>query len=477
MHSGKRVLLLDPNESRRDVLTRRLRAQSYAVEETGDAAAGAELALSAPPAVVVANLWMPGISGVQLCRLLGSEPATAHVPVVLCGEDDEPHNRFWAERAGAFAYVLCGRTGDLMRALAKAAQRVAPEDEFFVQLSGGSSDIRDRLARHLDAALRESVIAAELRALASAGSFERLFDLFVQFLSQVVRYRWVALATSAPDRIALHHHPSLREAAEREARAVLRAESSALTIIEDEDAAALEETRAPLVCDVLFADTPVARFGLSPCTDADGAASSLASVVARELGGAIRMATLVEESRRLAATDALTGLMNRRAFASIMNGELARCARHGYPLSFALIDIDHFKQINDTRGHGAGDRVLASMGDLLREHLRRSDMAARWGGEEFVVAYTSTDSAGVRVAAERLRETIEHHAVADDAGLRIPITASIGIASLRLGESLDSLVDRADRAMYASKTAGRNRVTFSPDLAVVDPLASALAMP
>ncbi len=465
MHSGKRVLLLDPSDSRRDVLGRRLRAQGYVVDDTGDATAGADMALSAPPDAVVADLWMPGISGVQLCRLLRSEPATADVPVILSGEDDEPRNRFWAERAGAVAYVLKGRTGDLMRALARAADRPRRDDDFFVQLSGGSLDIRDRLARHLDTALFESVIAAEIRALASAGSFDRMFDLLAQFVSQVTRYRWLALATPAPERMAIHHHPDLRESAEQEAREALGSETSqaALTRVEDEDAAAGAKEAEAIVCSVPFGGVRVATFALSPCADREQDAASLAPILARELGAAIRMAVLVEDSQRLAATDVLTGLMNRRAFALLMASELARSQRHGYSLCFALLDVDHFKQINDTHGHAAGDGVLASIGGLLRDLLRRSDVAARWGGEEFVVAYTSTDMAGALVAGERLREALQERVVLNDSGARIPFTASIGLASWQSGEPLEALVDRADRAMYASKTAGRNRVTMSVD--------------
>src|ERR1019366_8662230 len=195
VNSGRRVLLIDPTDRRREILCRRLRAQGYLVDETADAAAGAHMALSAPPAAVIADLWMPGVSGVQLCRLLGSEPATADVPVVLCVERDEPRSRFWADRAGAAACVLKGRTGELVRALAKAVDTAPHDGGFFVQLSGGSIDIRDRLARHLDEALFDSVIAAELRALAHAGNFERLFDLLAQLLSQITRYRWIALAS------------------------------------------------------------------------------------------------------------------------------------------------------------------------------------------------------------------------------------------------------------------------------------------
>jgi two-component system cell cycle response regulator len=457
---AKRILLIDPAEGRRDVLARRLRAQGYAVEEAGEAAAGADLALSAPPAAVVADLWMPSVSGVQLCRLLRSEPATTDVPVILCGDREDPRNRFWADRAGADAYVIKGRTGELVRALAKAVEKSVQSESFFVQLSGGSVDIHDRIARHLDTALFELVIAAELRALASAGSFERLFDLFAQFMSQVARYRWIALATTHPERLAIHYHPTMRATAEREARHVLGVPAtSPLLTVEDEDAAVDEGGPAPASCAVLFAHSPVARFAIAPTVEGEPDARLLSAIVARELGGAIRMAALVEESQRLAATDALTGLMNRRAFAASMTGELSRCERHHYPLSLALLDIDHFKQVNDTRGHPVGDRVIAKVGELLRTHLRLSDLAARWGGEEFVVAYTSTDFGGARIAAERLRLAIEGLEIYSDAGDRIAVTASVGLASLHVNEELTGLVDRADKAMYVSKSAGRNRVS------------------
>jgi two-component system, cell cycle response regulator len=464
----KRILLIDPAEGRRQVLARRLRAQGYAVEEAGESATGADLALSAPPAAVVADLWMPSVSGVQLCRLLRSEPATADVPVILCGDRQDPRNRFWAERAGADSYVIKGRTGELVRALAKAVEKSAQSESFFVQLSGGSVDIHDRIARHLDTALFELVIAAELRALASAGSFERLFDLFAQFMSQVARYRWIALATTHPERLAIHYHPSARGAAEREARHVLGSKATTpLLCVEDEDASADPGGPPPATCAVLFDRSPVARFAVAPTVDGERDATLLSAIVGRELGGAVRMAALVEESQRLAATDSLTGLMNRRAFAASMAGELARCERHHYPLSLSLLDIDHFKQINDSRGHPVGDRVIAEVGELLRTHLRLSDLAARWGGEEFVVAYTSTDFVGARIAAERLRQTVEGLEIYGDAGDRISVTVSMGLASLHPNEALSSLVDRADRAMYVSKNAGRNRVTVcSEDVAV-----------
>lgn len=438
----------------------RLSAQGYAVEAAADPATGADMALAAPPAAVVADLWMPSISGVQLCRLLKAEPATMHVPVILRGDNDDPRSRFWAERAGAAGYVRKGRMGELVRVLSRAVNTSRDSDGFFMQLSGGSIDIRDRIARYLDAALFDSVIAAEVRSLAASGSFERLFDLFAQFLCQVLSYRWVALKTSAG--FALHHHPNNANSAEAEARLALGVgdEVAALTVV-DEDAHPDSEGAQQIVCSIQFGNAELGQIALSPSRSGESDTERLIELVARELGGPLRMASLMEEQQRLAAIDPLTGLCNRRSFLERAGIEVARSARYDLPLGMLLLDVDHFKAINDGFGHAGGDQVLSAMGAALKRILRVPDIAARWGGEEFVVALPSTDAEGAEIAAERVRAAIEALGVEHE-GKQIRLTASVGVASLKSNETLASLVDRADHAMYAAKVAGRNRVCAAP---------------
>jgi diguanylate cyclase (GGDEF)-like protein len=191
---------------------------------------------------------------------------------------------------------------------------------------------------------------------------------------------------------------------------------------------------------------------------------AMIGIIARELAGPIRMATLVEESQRLATVDTLTKLMNRRAFVAALEREISACSRYGHELSLLLFDVDHFKHINDRYGHKTGDIVLAQLGRHLMSQVRASDYTARWGGEEFVVGLTCTSSSGGMQFAERLRKSIEALSISDPAGTPVPVTASIGVAGFRTGESLDALVDRADRAMYAAKSSGRNRVALAPEL-------------
>jgi diguanylate cyclase (GGDEF)-like protein len=190
--------------------------------------------------------------------------------------------------------------------------------------------------------------------------------------------------------------------------------------------------------------------------------NQIVSIIARELGGPIRMATLVEEAQRLATIDPLTGLMNRRAFLNALDIEIERSMRLDTPLAVMLMDVDHFKAINDNRGHASGDTVLAAIGRLVVKQARRVDLVARWGGEEFVVALVGADAVTGLVAAERYREAVQRLAAVDNSGSPIPVTASFGLAVLEAGESIESVIDRADRAMYAGKTAGRNCVRVSP---------------
>jgi DNA-binding response OmpR family regulator len=159
-----RILLIDPAETVRKTLAERLHLQGFLVTECRDGAEGAVLALEDPPAAVIADLSMPSISGVQLCRLLKAEGGTAHVPVVLRGPEGR-RNQFWSEQCGAYAYVVKGRMGQLVRALRSAIERAevaAAGGDFFVQSSSEGLDVRDRIASHLDSALFDSVVAAEI---------------------------------------------------------------------------------------------------------------------------------------------------------------------------------------------------------------------------------------------------------------------------------------------------------------------------
>lgn len=167
---------------------------------------------------------------------------------------------------------------------------------------------------------------------------------------------------------------------------------------------------------------------------------------------------LEEELRRQATTDSLTGLFNRRHYHGLIGREIARSRRSGTPLSFCVLDIDHFKRVNDSYGHGAGDEVLRFLADLCRETARDTDILGRLGGEEFVIALPDTALGEALTFADRLRTRLEQATIVTENG-DVRLTVTIGVAQLSEQDaSLQDLVRRADEALYAGKQAGRNQV-------------------
>ena len=157
----------------------------------------------------------------------------------------------------------------------------------------------------------------------------------------------------------------------------------------------------------------------------------------------------------LATHDSLTGVFNRRKFNELIGIEFERVRRYGKPLSFVVLDIDHFKRVNDTLGHEAGDQVLVSLAQFLRDGIRTVDTLARWGGEEFVLLLPQVSGPGAAELADRLRREVRAR--------RLPggVTVSCGVAEHRPPETPDDLFARADVALYRAKEEGRDRVVVA----------------
>jgi diguanylate cyclase (GGDEF)-like protein len=184
----------------------------------------------------------------------------------------------------------------------------------------------------------------------------------------------------------------------------------------------------------------------------------LLTLIAGQAAAILQRVLMYEEMARLAITDELTGLYNRRHFGTRVAEEIARSRRHGRPFSLLFLDIDHFKRINDTYGHVVGDRILADLGKLLHRWARSSDLLARYGGEEFVVLLPETETSPALAAADRLRQAVEEHSFPR----RKRLTVSIGVASYPAdGQAEDELLKVADQALYQAKRLGRNRTMAS----------------
>jgi diguanylate cyclase (GGDEF)-like protein len=177
----------------------------------------------------------------------------------------------------------------------------------------------------------------------------------------------------------------------------------------------------------------------------------------REYEKRLAAESAVENLSKLAITDALTRIMNRRGITVALLDAMAQSERYNAPLCVAMADIDHFKPVNDTHGHAAGDRVLTEIAGIFSDTLRMPDKVGRYGGEEFLVILPHTTLAGGRKIAERLRTAVSRWQFSVG-GKKLKITVSLGITQARKGEDLEQLLARVDQALYAAKSGGRNLV-------------------
>jgi len=194
---------------------------------------------------------------------------------------------------------------------------------------------------------------------------------------------------------------------------------------------------------------------------ADGACIAIHDVT--ELAEAKRLLDMsldqaldLEESNR---RDGLTGLFNRKYFDEQITQEIGNARRHNRPLALAMIDVDHFKKVNDTHGHPAGDAVLRALATQMQAMLRGSDSLCRYGGEEFTLILPMMAPENVVALLDRLRKAVESKAIDIEGGAQVQVTVSMGVASMREGVTPGTLVAMADEMLYASKVAGRNCVS------------------
>ena len=480
-----RVLVVDDSEVTRAILSRTLRGAGFAVLEARDGAEGALTALRERPDVVVTDLEMPTMDGFPLLRLLKGDPLCAHIPVLILTSHAEAASRFWSLRTGADAYLTKDyRPQELVAIvsrLAAASHAAAPTldatgaDDPSARL--GPLDVLARVARHLDTSLlRATVINTLLERGMAAGDFHEAGRAALETLSEVVDSLVLAVAVAEPQaamtQIVLQEplgpadldrlHGILARHLEVPAGAAMDTRMSG-------------ELGVPSAAKTAGAD--LARLVRRPLS-VRGARGILmllprepqhfALVAADLLDDLLRPLTLVLDNARLSqrlhemsTLDGLTRQLNHRAIYERLTEELERARRYKAPLSVILCDLDHFKEVNDTHGHLAGDAVLREGAAALRSCLRATDVLGRYGGEEFLAVLPQVDLPAACTAAERLRQGLADFPVMLESGERVAITGSFGVASrdeLAAHVTGDLLVSLADRRLYAAKAAGRNCV-------------------
>ncbi len=454
-----RVLVVDDLEPNVKLLEAKLRAEYFDVLGAFSGKEAVERAKKDQPDIILLDVMMPGMDGFEACRIIKSMPETAHIPIVMVTALDQQADRVAGLKAGADDFLTKPVEDVALFARVRSLSRLKMmTDELRMRYATGKS---------------MGVVSAIDLNDAPGTEKARIFLIDDQ-PEQADRVRSL---------LAEQHDVSLETDPEV---ALTRAKSGDFDLviinmsIEKMDPLRLcssirsfEETRlTPLLAIVRQGDTRklvrALDIGvndyLSRPVDRNELTARVATQIRRKRY-VDQLRSSFEASLEMAVTDQLTGLYNRRYLASHLSGMFDRAFWTGRPLSLMILDIDHFKSINDKYGHDIGDKVIQEVAERIRNSVRGIDLACRYGGEEFLVAMPDTDTNFAAVVAERLRQEIANHKVSFNAGRdEIGVTVSIGISSTESGPKDDTgqkLIKRADEALYEAKTGGRNRVIHS----------------
>ncbi|MDB5569390.1 MAG: PleD family two-component system response regulator [Hyphomicrobiales bacterium] len=450
-----RVLVVDDLPPNVKLLEARLNAEYFEVLTATNGPDALAICARGVCDIVLLDVMMPGMDGFEVCRRLKANPETAHLPVVMVTALDQPRDRVRGLEAGADDFLTkpIDEVALLSRVRSLARMKMSLDElrgRYNTAASlGGPNAIASPMA---DSGEQGRILLVDNRS----SSVERI--------TSALRGRHKLEIEGAPQQaifraaeedyelfivsLALNDFDGLRVASQL--RSLERTRQTPILLLAD-----LEDRASVLRGLELGVNDYLAR----PIDPNELIARVRTQVRRKRYTDALR--STLQASIELALVDMLTGLYNRRYLELNLARLLDAGAQSARPVSLMVLDIDHFKRVNDTWGHDAGDDVLRAFANRVKIAVRDRDLVCRLGGEEFIVAMPDTDLATAAAIAERVRGTIEAEPFAIDKGARyIPVTVSVGLAQ-SMGE-IDpaGLFRRADKALYRSKSEGRNRVTY-----------------
>jgi two-component system cell cycle response regulator len=480
--SAPRILVADDSPLVLRMMEKLFQGEGFEVETARDGLEAMEKAIAGDFNLFILDVMMPRMNGYQACRILKTEPTTQPIPVVILTSKDQAGDKFWGLEIGADHYVTKDSDPQRILELVKgvvAAQASAPRAAR-PEAQRTSVDILSRVNDLLDRKLFEATILQEIgRVARSLVHFDETFTSIMAVVARVVDYSVGAMAFVEDEDlevVLVLRRPAapaaVEEAKARLLEAVARyrkpgesfAKVQARLFAPGGDAAQ-DPPEAALGG---FASFPIVTNGRLTGLLALGgkAAARIGADTGKFLADAANLAhivavnsRLVDRLRNLSIRDGLTDLYNHRHSVELLGHEFERVGRYEGGVTVLMIDIDHFKRVNDELGHPAGDIVLREVARLIKDTLRSVDALGRYGGEEFLAILPHTGPEEGRMTAERVRRAVEEH-VFRAAGRELRLSVSVGTASYpqAVVDSPAALIRLADAALYQAKNAGRNRV-------------------
>ena len=441
--TGMTILVVDDAPENVALLSRILKMNGYNVQVAENGASAVESAIASPPDLILLDINMPVMDGFEVCVRLKANETTRDIPVIFISALDKAEDKARAFRAGGMDYIL------------------KPFEYEEVQARVETHLVLRRLRVQLEEANQE--LAARVDELTRSqellGERERKLSAFVAALPNLSfvldeQGRYLEIMVNEPGLLIAKPDELLGRLTEE----VMPPQEGAKIVD------AIRQTIATGKIKVIEYKIPVLAGGEHwfegriALMENDKRGHGKVVLMASEISERVQ---LYQEVQRLANMDVLTGCFNRRHFMGLAELEIQRSMRYNRPLSFLMMDIDHFKGFNDQYGHQIGDQLLCHLVTLCQNRIRNVDILGRYGGEEFVILMPETAGEGAMLASERLRAKIEKMKINTPEG-KLSITVSMGLTSLERGfdemQTVDTLIRSADKALYAAKDAGRNCV-------------------
>ncbi len=446
-----RVLVVDDVDANVRLLEAKLTIEYYEVLTASDGPTAIRVAAEQKPDIILLDVMMPSMDGFETCRRIKADPATSHIPVVLVTALDGREDRIVGLDAGADDFVTKPFDDVLLFARVKSLTRLKL--------------IMDELREREESSRRLGVSAGKAGKLKGSGGRILIVDDNARQAAKMVE------VLSKEHRPVVETDPTAGLAAARGLNDLLivnvaASEFDGLRLVAQ--VRSTESTRhLPILAVVDPADRPrlvkaldlgVTDLLTKPVDPEELAARARTQVRRKRYTDFLR--EKLDYSLEMAVTDAVTGLHNRRYMAGQLQAFVSRAALGGEPVSVLVLDIDHFKAVNDGFGHDVGDEVLREFAVRLATNVRAVDLPCRLGGEEFVVVMPGTDMEDARRIAERIRRDVGSTPFRVMGGRELlTVTISIGVAACAgPGDTPESLLKRADEGVYEAKAAGRDRV-------------------
>lgn len=481
-----KILLIDDSPTQLEMLRLQFTKAGYDVITARDGNDGYKLVFEAAPDLIMSDIMMPNLNGYQLYRLLKNNPATQKIPLILLTVLDKKIDKFGGGKSGidsSFKFISKTMPYDEIKAAVDKTIAECPVDEEYKETllnSASEGTTQNQMNDVLDELLINTTFLNEFRELGEYLSHDEvLISRAFELLGSFIDYNVAGLFINSPDNnekkilhldvnkssvsrfviekikrdfftnmpdlaeftIRGYGHHIVREVAETGEMVLNANEFKSGHIVPI-------ESGGNLLGGICF-------YNVEECNYPE---IKFYRTMIGEVLLLLKMHYLYSETQYLSVTDGLTGLYNRRHFENNVEREFLRAKRYASALSLAMIDIDHFKDINDTYGHQFGDYVLREISKLIFDSFRKTDMVYRYGGEELAVILTETSIENAIIPLERLRIKISEHEFLYH-GEKTNITISVGLSSYLIKmDSKTDLIECADKALYKAKEDGRNRV-------------------